>query len=241
LGEGGQGSTLLALDPDLRCHVVLKVYHRARTAADHDLVLREGRALERVRSPYLARCRGAERQEGIPALVMEYIPGRNLRQQTRARPLTIAQALELTAQLAEGLAAIHACGLLHRDLKPENILVGDDSRPRLVDFGLAVPLASEDLAGIAGTLPYMAPEQARGESERIDPRSDVYGLGAVLYYLLTGRPPHRGATRREVWKAACVGDVLPPPSGQRTRAPRDQRSVPPVPGKRPGGPLCFGG
>jgi hypothetical protein len=219
LGDGGQASTLLALDPDLRCHVVLKLYHRARTPAEREAVLREGQALARVRSPYVAACRGVERQDGVPALVVEYVPGRDLKEQQRARPLGVDQALALTGQLAEGLAAVHACGLLHRDLKPDNVLVGDDGRPRLVDFGLAVPVASTDLAGVSGTLPYMAPEQARGEVEQIDPRSDVFGLGAVLYELLTGQPPHQGGTREELWRAACAGDVVPPRQLNR-RVPR---------------------
>jgi hypothetical protein len=223
LGDGGHASTLLAWDDDLHCHVVLKLYHNARTAAEQEKVLSEGRALARVRSPYVARCHGVERQDGVPALVVEYIPGRNLRQEQRSRPVSMGQALELTAQLAEGLAAVHACGLLHRDLKPDNVLVGDDGRPRLVDFGLAAPLASADLASISGTLPYMAPEQARGEVERIDARTDVYGLGAVLYELLTGRPPHQGATQEELWRAACAGDLVPPRQFNRrlTRAAND--------------------
>src|SRR5262249_28880084 len=149
----------------------------------------------------------------------EYIPGRNLREQQKVRPLDIAQSLELTKQLAEGLAAVHACGLLHRDLKPENVLIGEEGRPRLVDFGLAAPLASAELANISGTLPYISPEQARGESERIDARTDVYGLGAVLYELLTGHPPHQGASREELWRAACAGDVAPPRQLNR-RVPR---------------------
>jgi serine/threonine protein kinase len=210
LGDGGQASTLLAFDPDLRCHVVLKLYHRASSPTEQETVLSEGQALTRVRSPYVVRCYGVERQDGVPALVMEYIPGRNLREQQSVRPLDIAQSLELTKQLAEGLAAVHACGLLHRDLKPENVLIGEDGRPRLVDFGLAAPVASADLARISGTLPYMAPEQARGESERIDARTDVFGLGAVLYELLTGRPPYEGASTEELYRAACAGDVVPP-------------------------------
>jgi hypothetical protein len=163
-----------------------------------------------VRSPYVAQCRGVERQGGVPALVVEYVPGRDLKEQQKARPLGTAEALELTRQLAEGLAAVHACGLLHRDLKPGNVLVGDDGRPRLVDFGLAAPVASAALAGVSGTLAYMAPEQARGEAERVDARTDVYGLGAVLYELLAGRPPHQGETREGLLRAACAGDVVPP-------------------------------
>src|SRR5208337_1539666 len=90
--------------------------------------------------------------------------------------------VRLIEQVASGLAEVHACCLLHRDIKPQNIILGNDGVPRLVDFGLAVPVASEALQAIAGSPPYMAPEQARGQSERVDPRTDVYGLGAVLYY-----------------------------------------------------------
>jgi hypothetical protein len=210
LGRGGQAATLLAFDPDLCRHVVLKLYHAARAAREQEQVLREGQALARVRSPYVAQCHSAERHEGIPFLVMEYIPGRNLTEEHRTRPLTVARALEVVGRLAEGLAAVHACGLLHRDVKPANVLLGEDGRPRLVDFGLAAPLASDDLANLSGTLAYMAPEQARRQVERIDARTDLYGLGAVLYDLLTGRPPHVGASRAALHEAACTGDVTAP-------------------------------
>jgi hypothetical protein len=209
LGQGGQASTLLAFDPDLKRHVVLKLYHAARTPEEQELVLREGQALARVRSPYVAQCHSAERDRGVPFLVMEYIPGRNLADEHRARPLSTDEALDVVSRLAEGLAAVHACGLLHRDVKPGNVLIGEDGRPRLVDFGLAAPLASADLSHLSGTLAYMAPEQARGQVERIDARTDLYGLGAVLYDLLTGRPPHTGATRPALLAAARAGDVEP--------------------------------
>src|SRR5205807_4913043 len=129
-----------------------------------------------------------ERHGDVPYLVIEYIPGQSLAEFHRSRPLSTERALDLTARVAEGLGAVHACGLLHRDLKPANILVGHDGLPRLVDFGLVKPLAGEDLHGVSGTLAYMAPEQARGEVERIDPRSALFGLGAVLFELLTGQP-----------------------------------------------------
>jgi hypothetical protein len=207
LGHGGQAATLLALDPDLKRHVVLKLYHAARTPEEQEMVLREGQALARVRSPYVAQCYSAEREEGVPFLVMEYIPGRNLAEEHRAHPLSLARALDVVGRLAEGLAAVHACGLLHRDVKPGNVLIGEDGRPRLVDFGLAAPLASAELGQLSGTPTYMAPEQARGQAERIDARTDLYGLGAVLYELLTGRPPHQGGTRWDVLETARAGDV----------------------------------
>jgi hypothetical protein len=209
LGRGGQGSALLALDPDLKRHVVLKVYHGAGDPGRRQTILAEGRALARVRSPYVAQVYAAELDAGVPLLVVEYVPGRTLSEAAGVRPFAPAAAAGLVARLAEGLAAVHACGLLHRDLKPSNVVVGDDGLPRLLDFGLAAPMASADLEGIAGTVPYMAPEQARGEGERVDARTDLYGLGAVLYELLTGRPPHQGATRPAILAAARAGDVVP--------------------------------
>jgi serine/threonine protein kinase len=210
LGSGGQASALLAFDPDLRRHVVLKRYHATAAPGGEEAALREGQALVRVHSPYVARCLGVERVGRAVYLVMEYIAGDDLARYQGRSPLGPTAAAELIERLAEGLAAVHACGLLHRDIKPSNILIGDDGVPRLVDFGLAVPLASTALSGISGTLPYMSPEQARGEPERIDPRTDIFGLGAVLYELLTGRPPYQGKDREEVWQQAEQCRYEPP-------------------------------
>jgi tetratricopeptide (TPR) repeat protein len=209
LGGGGQAETVLALDPDLKRHVVLKLYHAARTPEEQEAVLREGQALARVRSPYVAQCYSAERQDGLAYLVVEYVPGQSLAQRLRAGRLSVAQALKLVRQLAEGLAAVHACGLLHRDIKPGNILLGNDGRPRLVDFGLAAALGSDALGRVSGTFAYMAPEQARGEAERIDPRTDLFGLGAVLYELLTGRAPYRAEGGQSLREAAAAGGDQP--------------------------------
>src|SRR5262249_1039714 len=103
-----------------------------------------------------------------------------------------------------------ACGLIHRDIKPANVILHDDERPRLVDFGLATHLASSRLQELSGTPSYMAPEQARAESGRIDFRTDVFGLGGVLYYVLRGRPPHGGSPRGEVLAHAQKADVTAP-------------------------------
>jgi hypothetical protein len=214
LGQGGQASALLAFDPDLRRHVVVKRYHAARSSLEQEAILKEGQALARVKSPYVAQCYSAERAEGDPFLVVEYVPGKSLAEAWRERPCDLDRALRLVGCLAEGLSAVHTCGLLHRDIKPANVVLGDDGLPRLVDFGLTSPLAGEDLRRILGTLPYMAPEQARGECERIDVRSDIYGLGAVLYELLTGRPPHRGHDRAALWHEVREGKVVSP--AQRT-------------------------
>lgn len=210
LGVGGQASAYLAFDPDLRRHVVLKLYRDAKSAEEQAAVLAEGQSLARVRSPFVAQVYHAERIDGMPYLVVEYVPGKNLADVLEAGKLPVDRALTIAAQLADGLTAVHACGLLHRDLKPSNVMVGDDGMPRLVDFGLATRFGDESLRRISGTLAYMAPEQARGESERIDPRSDVFGLGAVLYAMLTGRAPYQGDSRDALWKAAKDGEVTPP-------------------------------
>ncbi|HEX8202199.1 MAG TPA: serine/threonine-protein kinase, partial [Isosphaeraceae bacterium] len=209
LGRGGQATALLAFDPDLERHVVLKRYHLG-DGARAERALEEGRALARVSSPHVARCLGVERRGGEVLLVVEHVAGRDLERAYRERPPCPAAAARLVAQAAAGLAAVHACGLLHRDLKPANILRGDDGVARLVDFGLAAGVGSAALGELSGTPAYMAPEQARAEPERIGVRTDVFGLGAVLYCLLTGSPPYRGRDAGEILEQARQGRITPP-------------------------------
>jgi hypothetical protein len=209
LGAGGQAQTLLAVDPDLNRQVVLKLYHDRRPEV-LDAVLREGQALARVRSPRVAQCYGVERYEGLPFLVMEFVPGRSLTDVLKEGPLAVPAAVQLGVELGEGLAAVHACGLLHRDLKPANVLIGRDGQARLVDFGLSVFHGGAAPGEVAGTLQYMAPEQAGGEADRIDPRTDVWGLGAVLYAALTGKAPYEGHDVLELLEKARLGRVRPP-------------------------------
>jgi serine/threonine protein kinase len=214
LGGGGQGSALLARDTELGRLVVLKHYHASGEGA-----MQEGTALCRVRSRHTATCLDLCRHEGERFLVTEYIPGRSLSEVLRKGPLVPGAAARLIEQVAEGLEAVHACGLVHRDIKPSNIVVGDDGVPRLVDFGLAAHLGSAALHGVSGTPQYMSPEQARDQWERIDTRTDIYGLGAVLYALLTGLPPHPGKTAAEALERAREG-VLTPPCEQNRSIPR---------------------
>jgi hypothetical protein len=213
LGTGGQGETFLARDPDLGRLVVLKRYH---ASAHDDVAIQEAQALTRIRSRHTAECFNLERDGDALFQVMEYIPGRCLSDVVKERPLVPGEAARLVEQVAEGVEAVHACGLVHRDLKPSNIVLGDDSVPRLVDFGLAAHLGSPALRGGSGTPPYMAPEQARDQWERIDFRSDIYGLGAVLYALLTGQPPHPGKTQSEALEHARQGVVTPPRARNRS-------------------------
>jgi hypothetical protein len=200
----GQAAAYLAFDPDLERHVVLKRYHGESGEAE------EGRALAKVTSPFVARCHGVERIDGELYLVVEYIPGRNLSEIRRDGPMDPARVVRIVADLAEGVAAVHARGLIHRDIKPSNVILHDDGRPRLVDFGVAAHLGSPQLRLIAGSPPYMAPEQAQGHAERVDHRVDIFGLGGVLYALLTGRPPYQAADLGSTLQLAAKAAIAPP-------------------------------
>jgi serine/threonine protein kinase len=208
----GQADAFLGYDPDLRRHVVLKRYLGAGTPEGRRLMIEEGRALASVKSPHVAECLGIEMlaDDQDAFLVVEQIKGRNLAEVRRDGPLAPLKIIDILTQLAAGVAEVHKRGLIHRDIKPANVILGDDGRPRLVDFGLATHLGGDRLRELSGTPAYMAPEQARREPERIDFRTDVFGLGTVLYALLTGRPPYIGDTKTEVLARAAEG-VYPAP------------------------------
>ena len=219
--RGGSGKNLSGRDRALQRLVVLKRYHGVASPGRREAVLNEGRALARVRSPFVAPCYGVESRGDEIDLVVEYVPGRPLNELTADERADFRRCARLVEQVAAGLAEVHACGLLHRDIKPQNIILGDDGLPRLVDFGLAVPVASEALQDVSGSPRYMAPEQARGQGERVDARTDVFGLGGVLYDLLTGQPPRDGTTLVEVLEQARGAAIVPP----RRINPRIPRSL----------------
>jgi hypothetical protein len=207
--SGGQAAAYLGFDPNLRRHVVLKQYKDWDTPEGRRATIEEGRALVGIKSDYVAECLGIEFHGDHAFLVVEHIKGRSLAEIRREGPLDPERIASILMQLAEGVAAVHQRGLIHRDIKPANVILGDDDRPRLVDFGLAAHLGSDRLREWSGTPSYMAPEQARGEPERIDFRTDVFGLGAVLYELLTGNPPYAGSDLAAVVDQARSGQVVP--------------------------------
>ena len=173
-------------------------------------MLTEARNLAGVRHPSVVQCYGVDRYEGVPYLVMEYIQGRSLQALLEEAPVSLSTALQIVVDLADGLAAVHARGILHGDVKPGNILIGEDGRPRLVDFGFSRPIADRESQSVSGTAAYMAPEQARNDVEQVDVRADVFGLGAVFYELLTGRPPFEGSSRQESLDRARAARITPP-------------------------------
>jgi Protein kinase domain/WD domain, G-beta repeat len=153
---------------------------------------REALALAEVHHPHVVRVHAADLEASPPYLVQALLPGGSLRDRLREGPLPAAEAAQIAIKLTGALAAVHARGVLHRDLKPDNVLLDDRGEPRLTDFGLAKRPDGESqrltkTGALLGTPAYMAPEQGAGEP--CDERTDIYGLAAMLYALLSGRPP----------------------------------------------------
>ena len=196
------------MHPTLGRDVVIKL-PPPLSSADPELcsrLLAEGRILLELEHPHLARVYDFDFHEGRPFLAMEYLRGRTLDQYAQPR-LPPRRAAAAAAAICRALAVAHQRGVLHLDIKPKNILVGEDNQLRLIDFGLArlenawVQNPTES-GRVSGTVQYMAPEQAAGETERLDARSDLFALGGVLFFLLTGQPPFAGATLVEAWERA---------------------------------------
>lgn len=208
IGAGGTGIVLKAIDIELNRTVAIKVLSPvlAASGAARRRFAREGQAVAAVAHKNVVAVHHVEAAGRLPYLVMQYIDGDSLQDLVvREGPLDVTTALRMTAQLASALSAAHDQGLVHRDVKPANILVGAaGQRVWITDFGLAraVDDASLTRTGfIAGTPHYMSPEQARGEAVRAS--SDLFGLGSVLYFVLTGRPPFRAERTLAILTRIC--------------------------------------
>jgi serine/threonine protein kinase len=215
LGAGGQAQVFRVVHPELGQELVLKLARRSLAAdpAGRERLLREGRLLAACEQPNLVRVVDLDFHDGRPFLVMEHVHGLNLEQYRDQRRPGLRQAAAIVAELARAVEYIHARGILHLDIKPKNVLIDAAGRPKLIDFGLARlrHAWSEDAAGpTGGTTSYMSPEQARGEEDRIGPWTDVFGLGGVLYYLLTGRPVYQSTSGLAALRQASQGEQVSP-------------------------------
>jgi serine/threonine protein kinase/regulator of sirC expression with transglutaminase-like and TPR domain len=209
LGRGCMGIVFKAFHSELHCVHAIKVLapQLAASAAARERFAREARAVASVTSEHVVTIFDvADKDTLLPYFVMEHVPGESLQQKLdREGTLGLKEVLRIGMQVAAGLAAAHAQGLVHRDIKPANILlVNGVDRLKITDFGLARAIDDASLTQsgfIAGTPQYMAPEQADGG--RADHRSDLFSLGCVLYALCTGHPPFRAETARAVLKRVC--------------------------------------
>jgi len=220
LGSGGMGEVYLAQDLNLNRKVALKILprHFVADVERADRFRREAFALSTLNHPNLITIYEVGGSSGVNFIAMEFVKGRTLRSMMDGMMdggLSLKESLVIASQVAEGLAAAHQAGVIHRDIKPDNIMVRADGYVKLLDFGLAkltevagVEDAAQTRAGVAmGTLAYMSPEQASGES--IDHRTDIWSLGVVLYETVTGRKPFDGGDRRATVNAILSGGVTP--------------------------------
>src|SRR5262245_31921434 len=208
IGRGTSGIVLKAMDERLGRIVALKVLSPRLATNEHARrrFVREARAAAAIRDDHVIGIHHVEEVDGLPFLVMEYIVGRSLQERMDADgPLPLADILRIGSQIARGLAAAHAQGLVHRDIKPANILLENGvERLKITDFGLAH--AVDDVRAtqpgvVIGTPQYMPSQQARGE--RVDTKSDLFSLGCVLYAMCAGRPPFRADTTMAIIRRVC--------------------------------------
>jgi TolB-like protein/Tfp pilus assembly protein PilF len=199
LGSGGMGVVYRAHDEQLDRDIALKVLPPGLLAdeAARKRFRKEALALAKLNHPCIGTVHDFGSEGGLDFLVMELVQGVSLSRKLRDGPLDEAQTRRLGAQLAEGLAAAHAQGVIHRDLKPDNLHITPDGRLKILDFGLAKLFqprtevdqtqSMDDTRSVSGTLPYMSPEQLR--ADKVDSRADIYGAGAVLYEMATAHRP----------------------------------------------------
>ena len=220
IGTGGMGEVYRARDEHLARDVAIKVLPPGTLANEsaRKHFRKEALILSQLNHPNIATVHDFDTQQGVDFLVMEYIPGITLSEKVAARPLAEKDVLRLGVELAEGLAAAHDHGVVHRDLKPSNLRITSDGRLKILDFGLAklrLPATANattesvsEIQAMAGTLPYMAPEQLLGGE--IDARADLHAAGSVLYEMATGRHPFADAERSQLIGAILHRPPRPP-------------------------------
>ncbi len=215
LGHGGMGAVYAAIDTRLDRQLALKVMlpEFAADASAKGRFLREARAAAKISHDNVVTVYEADERQGVPYIAMQFLEGYPLDEylKKKGNP-TVPQVLRIAAEAAAGLAAAHKIGLVHRDIKPANLwLEAPNGRVKVLDFGLAKPVDSEfeltKSGAVVGTPAYMSPEQARGE--KVDHRTDLFSLGAVMYRLCTGKLPFSGPTTMAVLMALGIDE--PPP------------------------------
>ena len=207
LGQGGMGVVYLATDTRLLRDVALKVLPQ-ESASDREAVhrlLREARAAAKLNHPNVVAVHDVDQHQGICFIAMELVTGGTVQQLMKNNRPNWLEATRIVLAACRGLGAAHRAGLIHRDIKPANLMIAADGTIKVADFGLAKELSGGNplthSASIFGTPDYMSPEQCRGDA--LDPRSDIYSLGATYYALLTGQPPFVNEQPLQVMFAHC--------------------------------------
>jgi len=237
IGAGGMGEVYRARDGKLGRDVAIKVLPD-RVASDPEALARferEARATAALSHPNILAIHDFGRQDGLAYAVTELLEGETLRERLSAGPLPARKGIDVAVQVAHGLAAAHDRGIVHRDLKPENLFLTRDGHVKILDFGLArrVDALADDTeaptpphtepGAVLGTVGYMSPEQVRGEGA--DHRSDVFSFGVVVYEMLAGTRPFRGASAVEAMSAILKEDPAPPSQVREGVSPEVDRVV----------------
>jgi tetratricopeptide (TPR) repeat protein/tRNA A-37 threonylcarbamoyl transferase component Bud32 len=230
LGRGAVGVVYKATHVKLNREVALKMLLSGIYASALELrrFTREAQTIASLRHVNLVQVYDVGDVNGCPYFTMEYVSGGNLAQQLQGVPLPSKKASALMSLLAEAIQVAHAGGIVHRDLKPSNILLTSKGVPKISDFGLARRI--EETSDITrsgervGTACYMAPEQALGRANTVGASADIYSLGAILYEMLTGRPPFQGETAGETERQLLSTDPVPP-SRLNPKIPRDLETI----------------
>ncbi|WP_420708430.1 serine/threonine-protein kinase [Streptomyces sp. ERV7] len=217
IGRGGMGTVWRAEDELLGRHVALKKLHLAPHLGDderatlHERTRREARSAARITHPNVVVVHDVVEDEGLPCIVMEYVPSRTLADVLKKDgPLDPGEAARIGRSMIAALRAAHAAGVLHRDVKPGNVLLGESGRVVLTDFGIAVASGTSTLTRtgeLVGSIDYCAPERVKGGDP--GPACDLWALGATLYQAVEGRPPFRRATPIETAYAIAVDPLEP--------------------------------
>jgi tetratricopeptide (TPR) repeat protein len=239
IGRGGGGVVYRAMHLRLNRVVAIKVLHERTGAAQRERLRREALTLATIHHPGIVEVYEIGEAERRSYLVLEYVPGGSLSRFISATPQPPLQVARLMVQLASALHYAHSNGFIHRDLKPSNILLEehfgvqetsglDQFHPKITDFGVVKILDNDDgltkTRDFVGTPSYMAPEQAHTAEGTIDERTDIYGLGTILYELLTGRPPFRSASPLDTLLQVRFDDPVPP-RRLEPKVPRDLETI----------------
>lgn len=231
LGRGGMGVVYLARQVQLKRLVALKVIRgvEGASAEDFERFAMEAEAVAALQHPHIVQIFEIGEHEAGPFCALEYVDGGSLSAEMKKREFSAKESAEILETLARAVHYAHQKSIIHRDLKPANVLLSADGTPKVSDFGLAKRLNIEDSGltrtGIAiGTPAYMAPEQARGETQRMGPAVDIYALGVILYELLARRLPFIGTSVIDTMQQVLNVDPQPPSSFGRS-IPRDLETV----------------
>lgn len=230
IGQGGMGVVFKARQRNLNRTVALKLMLSGPLASEAEIkrFRSEANAAATLQHPNVVAIHEVGEQDGRHYFSMEYVEGRSLAEVVRRTPLPAEQAVRYVKSIAEAVHYAHQRGILHRDLKPHNVLIDAKDQPRITDFGLAKQIeVDSDLTvsgAVLGTPSYMPPEQAAGKRREIGPASDIYSLGAILYDLLTGRPPFRADTPVDTLRQVLDAEPAAPRLLNR-KVPRDLETI----------------